>query len=240
MTTLWQYGGQAEAVAIDHHGRIVVAGFARNVSGDDFAITRYTPSGNLDLTFGGTGIVTVSLSNSDDQSYSVAIDSQDRVLAAGYSRVPNTIGGFDNVTGVVRITAAGSLDPTFDGDGKQTISFGGTYDEESGLVAVDSQDRVLVGGTTYHGSNFDFGIARLTVGGALDPTFDGDGKQTIDFGGTQDSMGNVTTDSLDRVVLVGYSGGRMGVAADICRRSGLQFRSRRQDNHFFYPRICRG
>ena len=240
VTTLWQYGGEGQAVAIDHEGRVVVAGFANTGLSDDFAITRYTPTGNLDLTFGGTGIVTTSLAAGEDVAWSVVVDSQDRVLVAGYSRVPNSTGGFDYVTGVVRLTAVGALDPTFDGDGKQTISFGGTRDEQGGRVAVDSQNRVLVGGATYNGSNFDFAVARLTVGGQLDPSFDGDGKQTIDFGGSQDNVDDVAVDSQDRVVLVGSAGGSMGVARLTFAARLTRVRIQRQNNDLPWPRSrCR-
>jgi hypothetical protein len=47
-------------------------------------------------------------------------------------------------------------------------------------------------------------VARLSASGALDSSFDGDGKQTIDFGAF-DSAGGVAIASADRVVLGGSS-----------------------------------
>src|SRR4051812_41258092 len=49
-------GGSAAAVAIQHDGRIVVAGSA--IVGDGaFAVARYRANGNLDASFGTGGIV---------------------------------------------------------------------------------------------------------------------------------------------------------------------------------------
>jgi len=188
-------GGQS--VAVDSKGRTVVAGYAFNGSNNDFAITRYTASGALDTTFGNEGIVTIAFGAYDDYAYGVAVDSLDRVVVAG-----STNNGSDYDFAVARLTASGALDASFDGDGKQTIDFGG--DDEAYGVAVDSLDRLVVAGSTKNGSGHDFTVARLTAAGVLDTSFDGDGKQTIDFGG-DDKAYSVAVDSLDRVVIAGYT-----------------------------------
>ena len=97
------------------------------------------------------------------------------------------------------------LDTTFDSDAKQIIDFGATDDFGYG-VAVDSQDRALIGGSSRQvGTGANFAVARLTAAGALDAGFDSDGKQTIDFGSANDEALGVTVDSQDRVLLGGYS-----------------------------------
>src|SRR5262249_17528446 len=50
----------ARAVAIDSQDRIIVAGNTGDQAHSDFAIARYMPSGALDTSFGGTGVVTIS------------------------------------------------------------------------------------------------------------------------------------------------------------------------------------
>jgi uncharacterized delta-60 repeat protein len=185
------------STAIDSLGRIVVAGDVDNGSDLDFAVTRFTPAGALDATFGGTGIVTVAFGGNFDHAFAVAIDSLNRVVVAG-----GTNNGTNDHVTVARLTAAGTLDTTFDGDGKQTIGFGGT-DEFARGVAIDSLDRIVVAGSTYNGTNHDIAVARLTVAGTLDTTFDGDGKQTIALGTGEDYAYAVTIDSLDSVVVGG-------------------------------------
>ena len=129
------------------------------------------------------------------------MDSQDRVLLAGYSNQGATYYDF----AVARLTTAGVLDTSFDGDGLQTFDFG--YSEMARGVAVDSQDRVLVAGESYQGAtSYDFTVLRLTTAGVLDGSFDGDGLRTIDFGNNQsDYAYGVAVDSQDRVLVAGYS-----------------------------------
>ena len=121
---------------------------------------------------------------------------------------------------MARLTTSSALDTSFNGDGKQTVDFGGTQDLGYG-VAVDSQDNVLVAGYSNQGSptGYDFAVARLTPSGALDTSFDGDGKQTVDFGGTQDLGYGVAVDSQDNVLVAGYSdqGGATGYDFAVAR-----------------------
>ena len=92
-------------------------------------------------------------------------------------------------------------------------------DGHMGLV-LDSAGRIYVAYTRWIlGGGYDLAIFRLTTGGALDTTFDGDGIRTIEFGGT-DNANAVAIDSAGRIIVVGAStdgpvriGGRM-VAPD--------------------------
>src|SRR5262245_51244445 len=71
---------------------------------------RVTPiAGQLDPTFGTSGIVTTAFpSPSDDYGNSIAIDSQGRILVAG-----NSHNGNDRDFQVARLTSTGALDMSF-------------------------------------------------------------------------------------------------------------------------------
>jgi uncharacterized delta-60 repeat protein len=190
---------RAGAVTIDSLDRIVVAGGTYNGSNSNFAVARLTAAGALDANFDGDGKQTIAFGALGSDANGVAVDSQDRVVFAG-----TTSNGSNTDFAVVRLTAAGALDASFDGDGKQTINFG-LVDQANG-VAIDSLDRVLVAGWKYDPPNgsYDFAVARLTVAGAPDASFDGDGKQTIDFGSDHiEEAYGVAVDSRDRVVVAG-------------------------------------
>ena len=60
-------------------------------------------------------------------------------------------------------------------------------------------------GTTLIANPTDFIVARITVSGALDVTFDNDGKQTVAFGSSHDVAYGIAVDSADRIVVAGYS-----------------------------------
>jgi uncharacterized delta-60 repeat protein len=75
--------------------------------------------------------------------------------------------------------APGDLDPSFDGDGKTTIDYGG--DDAANAVVVQPDGKIVLVGSG--NATVDFVIARLNPDGSFDTSFDGDGTVGIDFGG---------------------------------------------------------
>jgi uncharacterized delta-60 repeat protein len=73
---------RGNAAAIDSQGRIVVAGTSDGV----FALARYNPNGRLDTSLGGTGVVATPIGALGGSADAVAIDAQDRIVAAGYAQ----------------------------------------------------------------------------------------------------------------------------------------------------------
>ena len=99
--------------------------------------------------------------------------------------------------------ARGDLDPTFGAGGKVTTDFGGN--EIGWAVAVQRDGRVVVAGDRFDpGPNDDFVLARYTVRGALDPTFDGDGKVTTDFNDHFSGAFGVAIQPDGKIVAAGY------------------------------------
>ena len=101
------------------------------------------------------------------------------------------------------IAAAGDLDPTFSGDGRQTTNFSPGTREEANGVAIQSDGKIVVVGHTPVADD-DFAVARYNPNGTLDTTFSGDGKQTTDFGGYEQANA-VAIQSNGKIVVVGYS-----------------------------------
>jgi uncharacterized delta-60 repeat protein len=98
--------------------------------------------------------------------------------------------------------ARGDLDPTFGSGGKVTTDFGGS--EIGWAVAVQSDMRVLVAGGRSASEADDFVLSRYTARGALDPSFDGDGKVETDFGGF-DWASDVAVQPDGKIVAAGRS-----------------------------------
>ena len=195
----------ASALALDSVGRVLVVGYTDSALGEsiDFAVARLTNGGELDTAFDMDGKQTVDFGSQYDLGGFVAVDSFDRVLVSGWSDQGGTT-GYDFA--VARLTSVGTLDTAFDADGKQTVDFGSDFDVGAN-VAVDSADRVLLAGWSDQGATgYDFAVARLSTSGALDTSFDTDGKQTVDFGSDDDSYGSgVVVDSASNVLVVGRS-----------------------------------
>jgi len=104
----------------------------------------------------------------------VALQSDGRIVAVGTSNTDFY---------VARFNPNGTPDTTFDGDGVKTIDFGGT--DHANAVAIEPDGKIVIVGST--SKNNDVAIARLTITGALDATFNGTGQRTVDLGGTAES-----------------------------------------------------
>ena len=207
----------ASSVAVDSQGRIVVAGYAQtSQSNYEFAIARLNADGTLDTTFGGTGKVTVPFNiagGNDSRAYKVAIDGSGRIVVAGTAQV-NSSGNTDFA--IARLNANGTLDTTFDGDGRATVAFdvGGGFQDEVHALTIDSSGRIVVAGTAqFTAFSHEFVIARLNTDGTPDSTFDGDGKATIPFtNGNTDMSCGMAIDGNGRIVVVGTSSQDFAVA----------------------------
>jgi uncharacterized delta-60 repeat protein len=121
---------------------------------------------------------------------------------------------------VERFTSLGTLDPDFNGDGDNDGKIFITFDTGTitfgEALAIDSQGRIVVGGSvrTIATSDEKVFLARLTANGALDPSFGSGGKVQTDiilpFGAKRFGF---ALDGLDRIVLT-YTHGDFGVETD--------------------------
>jgi uncharacterized delta-60 repeat protein len=180
-TTDFGFGvDSANALAIQSDGKIVLAGQASNGTDLDFALVRYTSTGNPDTSFSGDGLKTTSIGSDDDVARGLVVQSNGMLVAAGYSVI-----GTDEEFALARYTTGGTLDNGFSGDGRQTTGFGFGDDEANALV-LQPDGKLVAGGEAWNGSDFDFALARYTTSGTLDSSFSGDGKQTTDFLGDND------------------------------------------------------
>lgn len=85
----------AFGVGIQSDGKIVAAGLAGfGVSNPKFALARYNTDGSLDTSFSGDGKLTTDFTRKYDSAYSVAIQADGKIVAAGESGV--VLGGSAN------------------------------------------------------------------------------------------------------------------------------------------------
>jgi uncharacterized delta-60 repeat protein len=185
-------------VTIQPDQKIVVVGDylqdAQFGGGYSFAAVRYLPDGTLDNSFGYGGKVAIILSGSNSGASSVAIQSDGKIVMAGYS----TIGGINHLC-VMRLTTDGILDNSFNGGGISFVSNGG-----SGYVTIQSDGKILIGCTyvdpvTY---KYNFGLFRFNANGILDNTFGSGGQVITDVGGA-DQVSGIAINSNGKIIVVG-------------------------------------
>ncbi|MDP1677509.1 MAG: T9SS type A sorting domain-containing protein [Bacteroidota bacterium] len=199
-TNLVGTGAIGRGVAIQADGKIVVAGSVHNGLNYDFALVRYNSNGTLDNTFNFNGIVTTEVGLSTDEGNSVAIQGDGKILVAGSSN-----NGVDEDFALVRYNTNGTVDSTFDSDGRVTTAFGTSYDIGRSVV-IQADGKILVAGFMYNGVNTDFAVVRYTSTGALDSTFDSDAKVTTEVGSSvNDIANNVALQSDGKIVVAGYT-----------------------------------
>ena len=149
--------------------------------------------GDLDTSFGSGGRKTVNFGGID-AARAVLVQPNGRVLAAGG-------GGPTSSFCVVRLRSAnGTLDPTFGSGGKRLIDFG-TDDESVHGAALQADGKIVLAGD----SRLQPAVVRLKANGALDTTFDGDGKKLFSWG----AIGRVTAVVVapnGKILLGGFSG----------------------------------
>ncbi|MDQ2675754.1 MAG: hypothetical protein M3Y34_03015 [Actinomycetota bacterium] len=169
----------AEAVATADDQRIVAAGQTEDYANrgpSDFSLVGLTADGALDGEFGDAGLVQTDFLR-EDRALDLAIGPEGDIVVAGST--------FDQGDGfrfaLARYSPLGFLDPTFSSDGLAQRRFKRSAGAEA--VAIQEDERIVAAGWAGDFMYGSFAFARFEPGGALDQTFSGDGRVTIDLGG---------------------------------------------------------
>ncbi len=187
---------EANAVALQPDGRIVVAGYSWRGYENCcwFTVARYNSDGSLDNTFSDDGRFFADI-DGPTEARDVAIDSSGRIVVAGYT------GG---EVAVVRLNGNGTPDTSFGGDGTVTADPSPEPNEAGGgahALVLQPDGKIVVGGDV-GSTRFDFSLMRFTTNGDLDTGFDGDGMVRTDFG-DYETVEGLALQSDGRIVAAG-------------------------------------
>ena len=178
-------GGDARALVLQPDGKIVVAGEVGTTL-FDFSLIRYNHDGSLDTGFGTNGIQRTDFGDYDSAE-ALAVQSDGKIVAAGAS---------GDRFAVARYTTNGTLDTSFDGDGR-VLTPGGSAED----MKLQSDGRIVVAGR----SGDDFAVLRYNTDGSLDSGFGTGGKAITGFGATDVAHG-VALQSDGAIVAAGQGG----------------------------------
>ncbi len=119
ITTVGTGADEAQDIRVLANGKILVAGYAQNGGSNDIALVQYNSDGSLDTSFGsGTGKSMSGIAG-DDTIYSMAIQSDGKILVGGTD-------GSDFL--LARFNSNGSLDTSFGSSGRVTTDFASSSD----------------------------------------------------------------------------------------------------------------
>lgn len=158
-------------------GKILMAGY--------HGIARYNTNGSLDSSFDSDGKVSLGFFSGIE---SMQVQSDGKILVAGswLSLTPSDP-GLDPFlkASLQRYTSEGSLDTSFDIDGKVSIGFGGGSIGKVHKIITQADGKILVCASVHFdlGNHYEIGMLRYNIDGSLDTSFDLDGKLTSDING---------------------------------------------------------
>jgi uncharacterized delta-60 repeat protein len=169
-------GGRIEDVALAPDGGIIAAG-SRNLATQDqdplgeqdrLTVARFRADGSTDTAFGNGGATAVDSGFGGSGAARLKILPDGRILAGGHA---------SKQFALVRLTAAGTLDPTF-GDG------GATYASPPASAFVTTlatlpDGRIVVAGGGSNVNGQQVALGRFTPDGQVDPSF-GSGGFVLD------------------------------------------------------------
>ncbi|GAB3469988.1 hypothetical protein GCM10027398_19210 [Azotobacter salinestris] len=175
----------ARSLNMQPDSKILVAVSSSNYSlgNEEFSVIRLNADGTLDTSFSGDGKAPIDFGSGGSESLTVQPDG--RILVSGSSYDANSH-HYD--FSVIRLNADGTLDTSFNGDGKASFDIGGD-DDIAHSQTLQSDGKILVAGVSRNTSthNNEFSVIRLNADGTLDTSFSGDGKASFAIGGYVES-----------------------------------------------------
>jgi uncharacterized delta-60 repeat protein len=134
-------------------------------------IEKYTADGVSDTAFGTNGQVFTSFGNGTNNPCSIALKPDGKfVIAAGYYAA--NIG----LIAIAQYNPDGTLDTSFDTDGKVTTSFGAGPGGYPMQLSILPDGKIKIAGVISNTAGSNFALVQYNANGSLDTSFDGDGK----------------------------------------------------------------
>ena len=176
-------GAAANDIAIQGDGKIVVVGYAQvgdsSRGGAIFAVVRYNSNGTLDTSFNGSGKVTTPMGSISCIARAIAIQGDGKIVVGG-ARFDDVVRRFDFA--LVRYNTNGTLDTTFNGNGKVETDISGGNAICTRLV-LQEDGKIVAAGNSGHGilGEGEIALVRYNANGTLDISFNSSGKATLGF-----------------------------------------------------------
>lgn len=162
-------------------------------------ISLQSQPGSLDLSFGTDGTVMLSDNTSIQRGFTGAVQGDGKILIGGLQE-NNNVQDFS----VARYNTDGTLDNSF-GQNGLVVFDGGETAESVWTIMVQSDGKILLGGSIYHQSSTydDFALIRLNPDGSPDNSFGNAGLVYTDFEGGWDNAYSMAIQDDGKIILGG-------------------------------------
>jgi uncharacterized delta-60 repeat protein len=190
-------GYVGKSLALQPDGKFVIACSNLNVPGN-FLIVRCNANGSMDNTFDTDGIVNTNVGTATSFANSLALQPDGKIVVCGAAKD----NAFD-VMAMCRYNTNGSLDNTFDGDGKVITNLSPVH-AIANAISIQPDGKIYLTGNTINTTNADMVVTKYTTFGALDPSFDYDGKLILPFGNGNDGSNAIVSNTNGEAYIAGY------------------------------------
>jgi uncharacterized delta-60 repeat protein len=191
-------------IALQPDGKILVAGFTSDGLVDDMVLVRLNSNGSGDMSFGDNGKVITRIGTAYNMVEGLALQADGKIIVGGYC---SSGSGSDFV--LVRYHANGSIDNSFDGDGKVVTNYGSL--DVLTDIAIQPDGKIVAEGyttlTTFPTSNYEIVLLRYHADGSPDNGFGTAGKviTAVGAGAAEDKGMNMVLQPDGKMVVTGYS-----------------------------------
>lgn len=190
--------------------KIVIAGGCGLDSTLKFCVSRYNSGGSLDNTFDSDGLVATDFdSSSGGNAKGISIQPDGKIVAAGQSFSPSGV-----IPALARYNTDGSLDSSFDSDGRVTTPNSLQFEAEK--LALQSDGKMVVVGRGFVADPVFHSVmvvARYDSDGSMDETFGSGGITTTSVGTVHSAASAVAIQADGRIVVGGYGNFTSGLEA---------------------------
>ncbi len=196
------YENQGAAVILDANENILISG---NAFDENYArrpvVVRFSPSGDIDSTFGENGVATIPIIEGACSYECLALQPDGKIIAGGY--FGNTLWWY--VLLLTRFNEDGTLDTSFGDNGVVKHSHGDVDDEAFEVAIAENGNIVVAGFTATATYNFSTLVMQFTPSGEVDSTFGSDGAIVSDLA-NYDVADAVSILADGKIVVAGTSG----------------------------------
>lgn len=155
--------------------------------------------GDLDVSFGDSGKVITAI-NGNEKGYGIAMQSDSKIVVAGYSSDPT----FGENFICIRYNTDGTLDNSFGIGGIVSTDVQLGSDDRAKSIAIQNDGKIVLAGYSDDGSDRNAAIVRYNTNGSLDATFGTAGVVLTDFeNNQQDVVNRVRIHNLTGNIIIG-------------------------------------
>lgn len=185
-------------------GKIVATGYSEIDGVVQPVLVRMDAKGQLDKAFGKDGLATNKVLAGVTESYNLAQQGSDYIMA-GYGRGADATEKVDLV--VYRFKANGTLDASFGTDGKSRVDIAKEDDRARNVMVLPNGNILAAGSGKKTAANVDGMLVLMDKDGKFINEFGDKGALVLDLGGPNDSLYGLTLSADKKSVWVaGFKG----------------------------------